>query len=406
VLKSLPLRSLIATSGFEKEVSTYGSGKLPESDLIALANSNPNSFIRVVKPQFLNSAIEQGTAEFLSASRENLMELIHRGVLQSLPNGIFLYSQFLPESQKTLMGWVVAVSADSYFSGHIKKHENTLEGKENRLVDHLEALDSMAEPVLLANEFTSELIELMNAEYKKSSPLLSVIDIYGHVHELRSIFDETAYGRILKLIDDMGSLYIADGHHRFAAASKYLKKHDWDSSKGVMSLVMNQQDLAIKSFHRLIQFPDKLDVEMLMQKINLDFESIEFSDLEKHSIKRNETIMLTKDGDFRIDFTNKLSNKSSAVDELEVTMLESYVLGPMFNLFDSKTDSRISFLRGDTPIHLLKGKISTGEIDYAFVLPASTFEQVMQVADQGLTMPPKSTWIEPKLMTGFLVQQF
>ncbi|MFM1793021.1 MAG: hypothetical protein RLZZ252_1375, partial [Bacteroidota bacterium] len=148
MLKSLPLRTLIAANGFEDSVSTYGSGKLPENELRDLAIRNPNSFIRVVKPQFLDDSILPGTVEFLEASSNNLMTLLQNNVLKSLPKGVFLYSQFQPQTQQLLMGWVVGITADSYFSGLIKKHENTLEGKENRLVDHLEALDSMAEPVL------------------------------------------------------------------------------------------------------------------------------------------------------------------------------------------------------------------------------------------------------------------
>jgi uncharacterized protein (DUF1015 family) len=333
------------------------------------------------------------------------MDLIHRGVLQSLPKGIYLYSQFQPDTQRLLQGWVVGVSADSYFSGHIKKHENTLEGKENRLVDHLEALDSMAEPVLLANQFTPELLELMKTAYEEK-PILSVTDIYGYVHQLRGIFEEERYKNILFRLDELGSLYIADGHHRFAAASKYLNKHHWSSSKGVMSLVMNQSDLSIKSFHRLIEFSAEINMSEALKKLDLDAVAIEFNDGNKNRLKKNEVVMLTRSGDYIFDFTKKLIDSKSAVDELEVSMLESYLLGPVFKLYDSKTDPRISFLRGDAPIHQIKEKIESGEVNYAFIVPPTTFEQVMHVADQSLTMPPKSTWIEPKLMTGFLVQQF
>jgi len=405
VLKSLPLRSLIAAAGFENSVSTYGSGKLPDNELRELAISNPNSFIRVVKPQFLDDTILPGTSEFLEASSSHLMTLIQNNVLQSLPNGVFLYSQFQPQTQQLLMGWVVGITADSYFTGYIKKHENTLEGKENRLVDHLEALDSMAEPVLLANKFNEELIELMSAKYSEN-PLISVTDNYGFIHQLRGEFDEVIYNHILSLIDNIGSLYIADGHHRFAAASKYLKKHNWSFSKGVMSLVMNQEDLSIKSFYRLVKYSEPIDFESEISKLGIEYSKCELSDTENCNLNSGEIIAITGKGDYKLNLSTHLSSQHNAVDELEVTQLENQILGPLFKLYDSKTDGRISFLRGDLPIYKIKEKLKKDEVDFVFVLPANTFSQVMNVADQQLTMPPKSTWIEPKLMTGFIIQQF
>ena len=399
------MRSLIAASGFEKEVSSYGSGKLPENELRELAIDNPNSFIRVVKPQFIDPSILPGSIEFLEASKSNLMSLIHGNVLQSLPNGIFLYSQFQPQTQQLLLGWVVGITAESYFTGHIKKHENTIEGKENRLVDHLEALDAIAEPVLLANEFSDELTEIMHATYR-NEPLISVTDIYGFVHELRGEFEESNYNQVLQLIDQIGYLYIADGHHRFAAASKYLQKHNWSLSKGVMSLVMNQVDLSIKSFYRLIEYTKQIDFESELRRFGIDYKMGELNSFEDCKLKTGEIIAFTTQGDFKIKISNKLKERHNAVDELEVSMLEKFILGPIFNLHDSKTDDRISFLRGDTPLHEVKSKIINGEVNFIFMLPPNTFSQVMHVADQQLTMPPKSTWIEPKLMTGFLIQQF
>ncbi len=399
------MRSLIAASGFEKEVSSYGSGKLPENELRELAINNSNSFIRIVKPQFVNPSILPGTVEFLEASKANLMALIHGNVLQSLPNGIFLYSQYQPQSQQLLMGWIIGITAESYFSGCIKKHENTLEGKENRLADHLEALDAMAEPVLLANEFSNELTDIMHATYRYE-PLISVTDMYGYVHELRGEFEESKYQEVLRLIDLMGSLYIADGHHRFAAASKYLKKHNWTFSKGVMSLVMNQVDLSIKSFYRLIKYSNQINFEAELQRLEIEYTVGEINSFEESKLNAGEVIAFTNRGDYRIKISKKLNESHNAVDELEVSMLEKFILGPIFHLHDSKTDDRISFLRGDTPLYEVKSKIHNGEANFIFMLPPNTFSQVMHVADQHLTMPPKSTWIEPKLMTGFLIQQF
>ena len=140
--------------------------------------------------------------------------------------------------------------------------------------------------------------------------------------------------------------------------------------------------------------------------MGIQYSKCELADNEDCNLHTGEIIAITKQGDFKLNLFNQLSSQHNAVDELEVTQLEKQILGPLFNLYDSKTDNRISFLRGDTPIHSIKEKMQTGEADFIFVLPANTFTQVMHVADQQLTMPPKSTWIEPKLMTGFIIQQF
>ena len=403
--RTLPLRVLIPNNGFETLVPTYGSGKLPQSELEQLAVSNPHSFIRVVKPQYVNAEIEQGTEAFYEASLNNLMDLVHQDALLSLPAGMYVYSQFQPESQRLLKGFVSAVTADSYFSGAIKKHENTLEGKEKRLAQHVEALNSVAEPVLLAQDFTPQLKALLEEFYTNCECILSVTDQYGYVHELRGIFDENHITNLSDELNNLGSLYIADGHHRVAAVSRYLQSHQWDFSKGFMSLIMHKEDLMIKSFHRIIKNVEVNNWREFLEDLSVDFDVCEVSNLDYCQLSPYEALLITSEEDYKLNL-NKFKTEGNAVDQLEVSILEKHLFDPGFEIFDSKTDDRIAFMRGDTSLRSMKQMVKNGDASCVFVLPPNNFQQVMDVADQKLTMPPKSTWVEPKLLTGFITQQF
>ena len=403
--KTLPLRVLIPNKGFESFVPTYGSGKLPQPELEKLAVSNPHSYIRVVKPQYVNPEVEQGTDAFYDASLKNLMELVHQDALLSLPSGMYVYSQYQPESKRLLKGFISAVSADSYFTGAIKKHENTLEGKEKRLAQHVEALNSVAEPVLLAQDFTPQLMVLLEEYFTQNECILSVTDKYGFVHELRGIFDENQIADLSEELNKLGSLYIADGHHRVAAISRYLHSHQWDFSKGFMSLIMHKDDLMIKSFHRIIKNVVVENWNLFLENLSIDFENCNASNLDFCELLPYESLLITPDADYKLNL-KKFKANGNAVEQLEVSILEKHVFAAGFDMVDSKTDNRIAFMRGDTSLINMKQMVQKGDASCVFVLPPNNFQQVMDVADQKLTMPPKSTWVEPKLLTGFITQQF
>ena len=400
MIRVFPFSSLIPTEEKQQSVPTYGSGKLPQSVLESLAKENPDSFIRVVKPQYLDSSIQQGTDEFYLQSAENLNALITSSKVIKHDPSVFLYEQKQPGANP-LRGIVVSVSAKSYLDGSVKKHENVLENKCHRLAKHVEALNSVAEPVLLSNKLPSSLLDRLH-HFELGNPIVTTICAQGFEHTLWKLNADQST-TVIESLQELDSLYIADGHHRMAAVSEYLLSSGKSDSQGVMSLIMDRDELLIKSFHRLLKNVGEVDAEQHLNRLGIIYSRIQLGN--DTILQANTVAIICKQGDFLVNLGD-CSSDCNAVGKLEVNRIETLLFPELFGIVDTAKDERMAFMRGDTPISEIKLMIENGIYDCAFAVPANSFGQVMDVADQGLTMPPKSTWVEPKLLTGFITQLF
>lgn len=384
----------------QQRIPTYGSGKRPQPELEQLARNELNSYIRIVKPQFLDPGIEQGTPEFYKASRAHLDALVSANALDVIPNALFLYEQQQPNIAP-LRGVILAVGADNCADGTVKKHENVIDSKVGRLVKHIEVLQSISEPVLLTQKLPTNIKNWLHAP-KTTPPLVENTDVLGFVHRVW-LLSEQERSIVLDGFSELDSLYIADGHHRVAAVTQFLQDADKCESQGLMSLVMDQDDLLIKSFHRIIKGVGEKDVVGYFQDHKMAYSPV--LDFDSLQLKANQAVVITRGGAFQFEL-GVPSPTLNAVDQLEVSRIESGVLSELMGIHDTSNDARISFMRGDTPLSQMDALVKQGDCDCVFVLPANSFSQVEAVADQNLTMPPKSTWVEPKLLTGLVSQCF
>lgn len=399
-LRILPFTALVPTRDFQQRIPTYGSGKRPQSELETLAKEEVLSYIRIVKPQFLNPAIEQGTDQFYEASKYHLDQLLSAGALTRLDHAMFLYEQLQP-GIAPLRGVVLAVAAENCADGTVKKHENVIQSKAGRLVKHIDVLNSISEPVLLTQKLPANIKDWLHTT-RTVDPLVETKDALGFIHRLWPL-SEDEQSLVVEGFGKLDSLYIADGHHRVAAVTQYLQQSGKADQQGLMSLVMDQDDLLIKSFHRIISGCGVLDVGAYFSDNGIPYRGVSLD--EEPVVQANESMVMTASGCFVFSL-GESNTAMNAVEKLEVTRVESGIIRNLIGIENTSHDGRISFMRGDTPLQTMKSKIDQGECDCVFVLPANSFDQVEAVADQNLTMPPKSTWIEPKLLTGFVTQQF
>ena len=399
-LRILPFTALVPKRELQHRIPTYGSGKLPQSELEALAQEEALSYIRIVKPQFLDPSIEQGTNQFYEASKAHLDKLALAGALSKIEDAMFLYEQVQP-GILPLRGIILAVGAENCADGTVKKHENVIQSKAGRLVKHIDVLNSISEPVLLTQKLPANIKDWLHTP-RTAEPLVETTDALGFVHRLWSL-SKNEQSLVVDGFGMLDSLYIADGHHRVAAVTQYLQESGKVNQHGLMSLVMDQDDLLIKSFHRIISGCGEPNVEGYFNDNNIAYRSVPLA--EQPTVQSNESMVMTSSGCFVFSL-GETTTAMNAVEKLEVTRIESGIIRGLMGIENTSHDARISFMRGDTPLQKMKWLIDQGECDCVFVLPANSFDQVEAVADQNLTMPPKSTWIEPKLLTGFVSQQF
>lgn len=402
-MRVFPIKTLLPQRSNAQRIASLGSGKLSAEVLQSKALALDDSYLRVVKPQYIDASLISETQEFYNRSRFYFNELVKNGKLESNEKALFYYQQHHHSGSK-LGGWIIGVDAEEYVVGNIKKHENTLTAKENRLVRHIAALESMAEPVLLSQKLSSTLNGI-SEELINGDPSLQVSDEHYNIHRVWVLKDPSIIDIVVSEFNKFASLYIADGHHRCAASSRYLiERYGPNSGKGIMALVMNEDELLIKPFFRMLSHVEPEILWEFLDASNIHHFEVAHS-LTYEDLKKGQILCLSKDKKCIIELDQNMFD-SSALSKLDVRVLETKVLREVFNLKDSSNEDRLSFMRGDTPIDTINAKLHSGEINLAFLFAPNTMTEIRQVADEGDTMPAKSTFIEPKIPTGLIIEDY
>ena len=402
-MRVFPITTLLPERTQAQKIVSLGSGKLSIEVLQSKAQAFEDSYLRVVKPQFIDASLISETPEFYDKSRAYFLRLLENKRINPHPKSMFYYQQE-HHSGLILGGWILGVDAEDYINGKVKKHENTLSIKENRLVRHIAALESMAEPVLLSQKLPAILTELA-VEISHSEPLLHVSDELQNIHRVWAVGNLQDIEKIEHTFEQFDSLYIADGHHRCAASSRYLiERYGVNSGKGIMALIMDENDLLVKPFYRMLS---QVKPEILWDFINAEgihhwevAHSLSYEDLKKGQI-----LCISKDKRSIIQISPDMMGES-ALSKLDVNILETNILSKAYDLKDSSEDNRLTFMRGDTPLDTILQKLTEGSIDLAFLFAPNTMSEIRLVADQGDIMPAKSTFIEPKIPTGLIIEDY
>jgi len=402
-MRVFPISTLLPEKNRAQRVASLGSGKLSAEVLQSKAQALNDSYLRVVKPQFIDSSLISETQEFYDKSRQNLVNLIKMGCLQTHPKDMFFYEQH-HHSGIRLSGWILGVDAEDYLNGKIKKHENTLTSKENRLVRHIAALESMAEPVLLSQKLPQELNKLRDVICSSEADLQVSDELYN-IHRVWKISNEEITSKIVEIFNGFDSLYIADGHHRCAASSRYLiERYGSNSGKGIMALIMDEEELLVKPFYRMLSQVDTNLLKEFLDKEKIHHWEVGHS-LRYEDLKKGQILCITRNERFVIEISSEMMGES-ALSQLDVRILETEILRKVYDLKDSSNEDRLSFMRGDTPLDSISRKLNDLEIDIAFLFSPNTMSEIRLVADQGDTMPAKSTFIEPKIPTGLIIEDY
>ena len=402
-MRVFPISTLLPEKNSAQRVASLGSGKLSADVLQSKAQALADSYLRVVKPQFIDASLISETQEFYDKSRQNLIHLIKTGCLKTHPKNMFFYEQHHHSGIK-LSGWILGVDAEDYIKGKIKKHENTLTSKENRLVRHIAALESMAEPVLLSQKLPYTL-KLLAKEIVQSESDLQVSDELYNIHRVWKLRTDEDIKTVQDALENVDSLYIADGHHRCAASSRYLiERYGANSGKGIMALIMDEDDLLVKPFYRMLSNVDPKVLWDFLDNQKIHHWEVAHS-LNYGDLKKGQILCITRDIRCVIEVSPEMMGES-ALSKLDVRILETEILRKTFELKDSSNEDRLSFMRGDTPLDSITQKLFNKEIDIAFLFAPNTMSEIRMVADQGDTMPAKSTFIEPKIPTGLIIEDY
>ena len=368
-----------------------------------IAAGNPMSFFHVSKPEVdLAPSTDTHAPEVYAKGKENLARLIAQGALRQDPAPYFyLYRQIM--GRHSQVGLVAVASCEDYLRGIIRKHELTRPDKELDRLRHIEALQAQTGPVFLAFRANQRIDELVT-ESCTGPASVNFTASDGVLHTAWVITDTERIAAIEAEFARVPCLYIADGHHRCAAAARVYQARRGaergglsgeDNSAFFLSVIFPHNQVQILPYNRVLKDLNGMTPKQLLDKLDGVFV---IHPNGATSPTRRHQIGFYLGGKWQmLHFRPRFAATTDPVEKLDATLLQKYVLDPIFGIADPRTSSRINFVGGIRGVAELEKLVNGGEYACAFSLYPTSIEDLMGVADAGGVMPPKSTWFEPKL---------
>lgn len=404
-----PFRALRPPKDLAEKVSALPYDVMNVEEACAMAAGNPNSFLHISRPEIdLPSEIDPHDESVYLQGKLNLGEFIRRGVLtQDSHDCFYVYRQRMGAISQT--GLVVCASVDDYQSGIIKKHEHTRADKEEDRVKHIDYLDANDEPVFYLSRSCVE-VESIIEVVTNSPPECDFISDDGVGHTTWIIADQGIIDRLIVLFAAIPKLYVADGHHRSAAASRVrdLRRDNNPAHTGseeynsFLTVVFPENQLNIMPYNRAVKDLNGQSTAEFITCVRSSFE-ITPSPVPVVPADRHEFGMYLDGCWYLLDALPALVNEHDTVGRLDVSILQNNLLAPLLGIDNPRTDQRIHFVGGIRGNDELVRLVDSGEYAVAFALHPTSIAELIELADQDQIMPPKSTWFEPKLRSGLFV---
>ena len=359
--------------------------------------NNPFTFLHIINPDYKKKIKSKGAEKF-KLVKEKYQEFICKNYLiQDKRPSYYIYQQ--QNTTHKFKGIIAATSVDDYINGNIKKHEHTITSREEMFREYLEITGFNADPVLLSYPKNTKINSLL-LKYEEKRAEYEFTTTNKTLHKLWIISDEYDIKNIKKEFNTIENLYIADGHHRCASSSLLKRTKKTEYNNYFMSLLIDENQLNIINFNRLIKGLNSLTYESFIDKIKINFDVTQSLDCKP--TKKNEIGMYLKGKSYLLN-AKKDSFHNDCINRLDPVILSNNILKPILNIIDEKTDKNIKFISGNIPFSELRKLVDSEEYQVAFILKPIPISTIKEVADRNKFMPPKSTYIEPKLRSGLTI---
>jgi uncharacterized protein (DUF1015 family) len=374
----------------------------------ARAAGRPWSFLHISKPEIdLPPGVDPYSPAVYAKGRENFTRQIAEGVLVRDPQPCY-YLYRLVMGTHTQTGIVAAASVPDYDANRIRKHEFTRPDKEDDRVRQIDALNAQTGPVFLTYKHNAVIDELA-ARVTAGTPEVDVTADDGVRHILWVLREPPAIETITSTFDAMKNLYIADGHHRSAAASRVAAArqsanpaHSGEEPYNYfLAVIFPDNQMQILDYNRVVKDLNGRSVEELVAEIAEAF-TVEIEPAAVKPARAREFGMYLSGRWHRLHIDAEFVPDDDPVKRLDVSLLQDNLLGPILGIGDPRRDKRIDFVGGIRGLKELERRVDSGEMACAFTLFPTSMDDLMRVADAGEVMPPKSTWFEPKLADGLV----
>lgn len=375
--------------------------------------NNPYSFLHIDKAEIdLPLGTDLYDKRVYEKAAENLKALKDKGILKKdKKDSLYIYRQVMGEHIQT--GIVACVSIDDYKNGIIKKHEKTREDKEKDRINHVKYCNANTGPIFLAYRDKAEIGEIIDKWVDSNEPIYNFIAEDGIKHKAWLIDDDRIIEMLTKHFKSIDYLYIADGHHRSASGvnvgemkrkqnPQYSGEEEFNYFLGVL---FPHNNLKIMDYNRVVKDLNNYSPKEFLEKVRENFHIEEYMGEGGYKPDSKYKFGMYFDNKwYRLEAKDGSFDKSNAVDNLDVSILQNNLLGPTLGIKDPRTDERIDFIGGIRGLTELEKRVNKGET-LAFSMYPTSMEEIINIADENKIMPPKSTWFEPKLRSGLFIHE-
>ncbi len=394
--------------GRAEDVAAPPYDVLSEAEARQMVENRPWSFLHISRPEVdLPAGTDPHAAEVYAKAAENLATMRSEGVLTQDSRDCY-YVYRLTMGAHTQLGVVAAASVDAYNSGRIKRHELTRPDKELDRVKQISALNAQTGPVFLVYPSDERIDDLLRSA-AEGEPAVDVTASDSVRHQIWVLSDKTRITALTLLFDELPALYVADGHHRSAAAARVAAErqqanpqHTGDEHYNYfLSVIFPHKQTQILDYNRVVRDLNGTTAPQFLQTVGERFQ-VQAMDEPVKPEQTGHFGMYLAGTWYRLVLPEARIPSLDPVASLDVSLLTHEILEPVLGISDQRTDSRIDFVGGIRGLKALEQRVDSGEWAVAFSLYPTSMNGLMAVADAGQIMPPKSTWFEPKLADGLV----
>ncbi|MGV8964213.1 MAG: DUF1015 domain-containing protein [Candidatus Saccharimonadaceae bacterium] len=407
-----PFRGIRPPKRFVSEVASRPYDVLNSEEARAEASGNEKSLYRIIKPEIdFPVGKDEHDDDVYQKAAENFKMFQQQGWLVQDDNEMYyIYAQTM--NDKTQYGLVVCAHVEDYMSEKIKKHELTRRDKEEDRMKHVRANNANIEPVFYAYPENDEIDKIVNETVKQEAEY-DFVSVDGVGHHFWIISDKNDIAKITEVFESLPSMYIADGHHRSAAAAlvgaekaKQNLNHTGNEEYNYfMAVCFPDNHLTIIDYNRVVKDLNGLTPTEFLEKLEKYF-SVEATGLQIMQPKALHNFSIYLDGKgYNLTAKEGTYNDNDPIEQLDVTISSNLILDEILGIKDLRTDTRIDFIGGIRGLGELKKRVDSGEMAFALALYPVSMKQLMAIADTGNIMPPKTTWFEPKLRSGLVIHK-
>ncbi len=406
-----PFKAIRPTKEFAPKIAALPYDVINSKEAKEMVKNNPYSFLYVDKAEIdLDSNIDIYDLKVYEKAKENLQAMIDDKVLiKDTKENIYIYKQTMDDKEQ--IGLVGCVSVDDYMNNNIKKHENTIEEKQKDRRNHIDYCNGNTGPIFLTYEAKEDINKTIEIWMDRNNPVYNFVSEDDIRHEVWVIDDNDIIDKLINLFKNINSLYIADGHHRAASAvdvakmrrSKNIDFTGEEEFNYFLGVLFPYDQLHVMDYNRVVEDLKGLSINDFLEKVKENFIVEEIKNEKPYRPNKKHSFgMYLEDRWYKLETKEGSFDKRDLVKSLDASILQDNILEGILGIDDPRTNKRIDFVGGIRGLKELEDRVNEG-MAIAFSLFPTAIDDLMKVSDQGSTMPPKSTWFEPKLRSGLFI---